>query len=126
VKSIITNLDETFVLNTLILIKIWINVFLFLVNVQRGSEMCGHSTFNHMVPVSMYSQIRQLSRKVGHLSAVYCVLFDRTGEFMFTVSLYCLFFSTFNTFKFQRFIQKRIHPKNLERIHIFVLELLII
>ncbi|XP_052241692.1 bromodomain and WD repeat-containing protein 3-like isoform X2 [Dreissena polymorpha] len=52
--------------------------------VQRGMEMSGQSQYQHVVPTCMYACMRRLSRKLGHLSAVYCVLFDRTGEFLFT------------------------------------------
>ena len=38
-------------------------------------------------PTKMYSKMTLLSRSLGHLSAVYCVAFDRTGEYIFTVSL---------------------------------------
>ena len=37
----------------------------------------------------MYENIKLHSRKLGHLSAVYCVLYDRTGEAIFTVRLLC-------------------------------------
>ncbi len=35
---------------------------------------------------NLYSKMTQLTRALGHLSAVYCVLFDRTGQFIITVS----------------------------------------
>jgi len=34
----------------------------------------------------MYSKMSQLLRCLGHLSAVYCVLFDRSGNYIITVS----------------------------------------
>ncbi|XP_052810053.1 PH-interacting protein-like isoform X2 [Mya arenaria] len=52
--------------------------------VRRGMEMSGQSHFGHIIPTCMYARMQRLSRKLGHLSAVYCVLFDRTGEFVFT------------------------------------------
>lgn len=36
------------------------------------------------VPSSMYSKVTMHDRKLGHLSAVYCVSYDRTGNYIFT------------------------------------------
>lgn len=42
---------------------------------------------NKTVPTSVYSKLTMHDRKLGHLSAVYCISFDRTGKYIFTVSL---------------------------------------
>ena len=38
------------------------------------------------IPISLYSKMKMIDRKLGHLSSVYCVTYDRTGEFIITVS----------------------------------------
>ena len=49
--------------------------------------MTGQAVFKHIIPDEMYENIKLHSRKLGHLSAVYCVLFDRTGSAIFTVKI---------------------------------------
>ena len=47
--------------------------------------MSGKALFKHIIPDTMYENVKLHSRKLGHLSAVYCVLYDRTGSAIFTV-----------------------------------------
>jgi len=56
------------------------------VNVGLASQLCGCTRRDHLVPRLMYTKMLQLLRLLGHLSAVYCVLFDRTGNYIITVS----------------------------------------
>ncbi|KAL3881699.1 hypothetical protein ACJMK2_028102 [Sinanodonta woodiana] len=53
-------------------------------HVLTGRELSGAFHFNHMVPVSTFNKVTMLGRKLGHLSAVYCILYDRSGKFIFT------------------------------------------
>lgn len=60
--------------------------FYFLVEIHRGKQLTGCSTFSTAFPGTMYQHIKMHRRILGHLSAVYCVAFDRTGHRIFTVS----------------------------------------
>ncbi|KAG8230490.1 hypothetical protein J437_LFUL013532, partial [Ladona fulva] len=55
-----------------------------LVHVLQGREISSGIARRHAVPVKFYSKQRLFCRTLGHLSAVYCLLFDRTGKFMIT------------------------------------------
>ncbi|XP_059576728.1 LOW QUALITY PROTEIN: bromodomain and WD repeat-containing protein 1 [Alligator mississippiensis] len=61
-----------------------------LVEVHRAKQMTGYAKFNTSFPGSMYQHIKIHRRILGHLSAVYCVAFDRTGHRIFTGSDDCL------------------------------------
>ncbi|KAM4045665.1 bromodomain and WD repeat-containing protein 1 [Anomaloglossus baeobatrachus] len=61
-----------------------------IVNVQHGKHLTGAVCFNSAFPVTMYQQIKMHKRILGHLSSVYCVAFDRTGQRIFTGSDDCL------------------------------------
>ncbi|XP_065578640.1 PH-interacting protein-like [Artemia franciscana] len=50
----------------------------------RSSELLGNSFKKELVPTTFYSKLKLCSRNLGHLSAVFCVLFDRTGRYIFT------------------------------------------
>lgn len=52
--------------------------------VIRAREMSGQSRTDHACPNHFYTKINMHARKLGHLSAVYCVSFDRTGNYIFT------------------------------------------
>ncbi|KAI7800747.1 bromodomain and WD repeat-containing protein 3 [Triplophysa rosa] len=54
--------------------------------VCRGRELTGAQRFNSVNPVSNYQHMRMHRRILGHLSAVYCIAFDRTGSRIFTGS----------------------------------------
>uniref|UniRef100_A0AAQ4S5Y9 Bromodomain and WD repeat domain containing 1 n=1 Tax=Gasterosteus aculeatus aculeatus TaxID=481459 RepID=A0AAQ4S5Y9_GASAC len=61
-----------------------------LVMVHRGRELTGVQRFSSVNPVSNYERMRLHRRILGHLSAVYCIAFDRTGLRIFTGSDDCL------------------------------------
>uniref|UniRef100_A0A674BAY8 Bromodomain and WD repeat domain containing 1 n=1 Tax=Salmo trutta TaxID=8032 RepID=A0A674BAY8_SALTR len=61
-----------------------------LVEVYRGRELTGTQRFSTVNPVSNYQHMRMHRRILGHLSAVYCIAFDRTGLRIFTGSDDCL------------------------------------
>ncbi|KAJ7995475.1 hypothetical protein DPEC_G00244940 [Dallia pectoralis] len=61
-----------------------------LVDVHRGRELTGTQRFCAVNPVSNYQHMRMHRRILGHLSAVYCIAFDRTGLRIFTGSDDCL------------------------------------
>lgn len=66
----------------------WFSLFFFsssTVKVQRGRELTGVQRFSSINPVSNYERMRLHRRILGHLSAVYCIAFDRTGLRIFTV-----------------------------------------
>ncbi|XP_051963108.1 bromodomain and WD repeat-containing protein 3-like isoform X2 [Xyrauchen texanus] len=57
-----------------------------IVEVCRGRELTGAQSFSSVNPVSNYQHMRMHRRILGHLSAVYCIAFDRTGSRIFTGS----------------------------------------
>uniref|UniRef100_A0A8C5BCX5 Bromodomain and WD repeat domain containing 1 n=1 Tax=Gadus morhua TaxID=8049 RepID=A0A8C5BCX5_GADMO len=61
--------------------------------VCRGRELTGCQRFSSINPVSNYQHMRLHRRILGHLSAVYCIAFDRAGLRIFTVTgsqcIYC-------------------------------------
>ncbi|XP_068930949.1 bromodomain and WD repeat-containing protein 1 isoform X2 [Petaurus breviceps papuanus] len=61
-----------------------------LVEINRGKQLTGCASFSMAFPGSMYQHIKMHRRILGHLSAVYCVAFDRTGHRIFTGSDDCL------------------------------------
>ncbi|MFT7803382.1 bromodomain and WD repeat-containing protein 3-like isoform X4 [Arapaima gigas] len=61
-----------------------------LVEVCRGRELTGIQRFSCMNPVSNYEHMKMHKRILGHLSAVYCIAFDRSGLRIFTGSDDCL------------------------------------
>ncbi|XP_044057569.1 bromodomain and WD repeat-containing protein 3 isoform X2 [Siniperca chuatsi] len=61
-----------------------------LVKILRGRELTGAQRFSSINPVSNYERMRLHRRILGHLSAVYCIAFDRTGLRIFTGSDDCL------------------------------------
>ncbi|CAI9554968.1 unnamed protein product [Staurois parvus] len=62
----------------------------FVVDVHQGKHLTGATQFASAFPVTMYQQIKMQKRILGHLSSVYCVAFDRTGQRIFTGSDDCL------------------------------------
>lgn len=62
---------------------------LFLVKVLFGRELSGPQPRRLTVPSQLYNNLQLLRKTLGHLSAVYCVLFDRTGRYIATVSNIC-------------------------------------
>lgn len=63
----------------------WSACFSSTVMVHRGRELTGVQRFSSVNPVSNYERMRLHRRILGHLSAVYCIAFDRTGLRIFTV-----------------------------------------
>ncbi|KAK4883678.1 hypothetical protein RN001_006997 [Aquatica leii] len=55
-----------------------------LVNVLIGRQMSGQTTRSLIAGPNRYSNLQLQRRTLGHLSAVYCLLFDRTGRFIVT------------------------------------------
>jgi bromodomain and WD repeat domain containing protein 1/3 len=55
-----------------------------MVRVLYGRESAGPINRKLVVPTSFYAKQDLLRRTLGHLSAVYCVLFDRTGRYIMT------------------------------------------
>uniref|UniRef100_A0A8C1ZMN0 Bromodomain and WD repeat domain containing 1 n=1 Tax=Cyprinus carpio TaxID=7962 RepID=A0A8C1ZMN0_CYPCA len=51
-----------------------------------GRELTGAQRFSSINPVSNYQHMKMHRRILGHLSAVYCIAFDRTGSRIFTGS----------------------------------------
>eukprot|EP00099_Drosophila_melanogaster_P028842 NP_732982.1 BRWD3 [Drosophila melanogaster] len=52
--------------------------------VLTGREHGGEVRRKLLVPTDLYRRTKLLRRTVGHLSSVYCVLFDRTGRYIIT------------------------------------------
>ncbi|XP_060090216.1 bromodomain and WD repeat-containing protein 1 [Heteronotia binoei] len=61
-----------------------------LVEVNYAKQLTGCTRTSSSFPGSMYQHIKMHRRILGHLSAVYCVAFDRTGHRIFTGSDDCL------------------------------------
>lgn len=55
-----------------------------IVKVLYGRESSGPMTRKLAITNRFYKKKQLLRRTLGHLSAVYCVLFDRTGRYIFT------------------------------------------
>nr|XP_029722575.1 PH-interacting protein-like [Aedes albopictus] len=55
-----------------------------IVKVLYGRESAGPLIRQQAVPTSFYSKQTLQRRTLGHLSAVYCVLFDRSGKYIIT------------------------------------------
>lgn len=56
----------------------------FAVKVLLGREAAGPLTRKLAIPNQFHSKTQLLRRTLGHLSSVYCVLFDRTGKYIIT------------------------------------------
>lgn len=56
-----------------------------IVNVLYGRQSSGPITRRQAVPTTFYGKTELLRQTLGHLSAVYCVLFDRSGKYIVTV-----------------------------------------
>jgi hypothetical protein len=52
-------------------------------HVLKAREMSGQSRLDHCFSNHIYSKVSLHARKLGHLAAVYCVAFDRTGKYIF-------------------------------------------
>lgn len=63
----------------------------YLVKALYGRETSGPFNRKHMMAGCLFKNIQQLGLTQGHLSAVYCVLFDSSGRYIFTVSTVLLY-----------------------------------
>lgn len=61
--------------------------FLIVGHVLRAREMSGHARVDHSFSNHIYTKASLHARKLGHLAAVYCIAFDMTGKYIFTVSI---------------------------------------
>ncbi|RUS86356.1 hypothetical protein EGW08_005874, partial [Elysia chlorotica] len=52
--------------------------------VVRAYQTCGVVRPHSIIPSCSFHKVSMHGRKLGHLSAVYCVLFDRSGRYIFT------------------------------------------
>lgn len=66
-----------------IIVNVNANVFIT-VQVLVGREAAGPITRRYIIQPNFYSKMCMLRRTLGHLSAVYCVLFDRSGRYIIT------------------------------------------
>lgn len=55
-----------------------------IVKVLHGRQTSGAITRRLVIPPSFYSKMSLVRTTLGHLSAVYCVLFDRSGKYIIT------------------------------------------
>lgn len=63
------------------------HLFLFSVKALFAREQSGPLSRILCAGPKLYDKLQLYRRTLGHLSAVYCVLFDRTGRYIITVSL---------------------------------------
>ncbi|CAB0011603.1 unnamed protein product, partial [Nesidiocoris tenuis] len=49
-----------------------------------GQTISGPSSSRHLVPPKTYSRFQLIKRTTGHLTAIYCILFDRSGLYLIT------------------------------------------
>lgn len=57
-----------------------------LTNIIRGLEISGPLHRKYIVNPTFYSNLQLQRQTLGHLSAIYCILFDRSGKYIITVS----------------------------------------
>ncbi|XP_024885471.1 PH-interacting protein isoform X2 [Temnothorax curvispinosus] len=55
-----------------------------IVRVLQGRENSGPLSRRQAIPTKFYSKMKLYRHTLGHLSAVYCVLYDRTGKYIVT------------------------------------------
>lgn len=56
------------------------------VSTMAARQATGTARFSQVLPSSSYQHMKIHKRILGHLSSVYCIVFDRTGRRIFTVS----------------------------------------
>lgn len=69
---------------TSVFIILSIICFCPIVRVLQGRENSGPLSRKEAIPTKCYSKMQLYRHTLGHLSAVYCVLFDRTGKYIIT------------------------------------------
>lgn len=62
-------------------------MFIFAVQVLIGRHISGPVTRRFILPPGRYADLQLQRRTLGHLSAVYCLLFDHSGRYIITVSV---------------------------------------
>lgn len=62
-------------------------MFIIAVKILIGREISGPVTRRLIMAPSRYAQLQLQRRTLGHLSAVYCLLFDHSGRYIITVSI---------------------------------------
>ncbi|KAK2154938.1 hypothetical protein LSH36_253g03021 [Paralvinella palmiformis] len=55
-----------------------------IIHILNARSLIGQQRDDHACCTRIYSHMTRLSRSLGHLSAVYCLCFDRTGEYFIT------------------------------------------
>ncbi|XP_074595391.1 bromodomain and WD repeat-containing protein [Brevipalpus obovatus] len=55
-----------------------------LVNIISARESCGSLDMSKSFSTILYGKKQMYRRFLGHLSSVYCIVFDRTGKYIFT------------------------------------------
>ncbi|XP_044016177.1 bromodomain and WD repeat-containing protein 3 isoform X2 [Aphidius gifuensis] len=55
-----------------------------IVQAIQGRENSGPISRREAIPTSFYSRMQLYRHTLGHLSAVYCILYDRTGKYVIT------------------------------------------
>lgn len=60
------------------------NIIFYIVHVLQGRENSGPLSRREAIPTKFYNKMQLYRHTLGHLSAVYCVLFDRTGKYIIT------------------------------------------
>ena len=58
---------------------------LYSVPLLLSRELTGSIDERSAVPAQLYGRIQLFCRTLGHISYAYCVLFDLTGQYIFTV-----------------------------------------
>ena len=59
--------------------------FFYSVSLLLSRELTGSINQRSAVPAQLYGRVQLFCRTLGHYEAVYYVLFDRTGKYIFTV-----------------------------------------
>ena len=68
------------------LVYIVVSFYFDTVNILSSRESSGPLSIARTLSTSMYNKQQVHKRYLGHLSSVYCVSFDRSGKYIFTVS----------------------------------------
>lgn len=60
-------------------------------NSIRGREVSGPVSRHRAITPNLYSAMQNQRITIGHLSAVYCLLFDHSGKYIITVNIFSKF-----------------------------------
>lgn len=83
-----------------------------IVKVLYGRECSGPIIRSQAIPASFYEKQNLLKRTLGHLSAVYCVLFDRSGKYIITVTIHSMITKIFFPIPSRKSIKFRFRGEN--------------